>query len=74
MKEQFIRYSNRKTYSTLQKKYVNLDYLLQKVKDKEDFTVTEKDTGNDVTSKVVRQAVATSNLSIEQIRAALCAK
>jgi polyhydroxyalkanoate synthesis regulator protein len=74
MKEQFIRYSNRKTYSTLQKKYVNLDYLLQKVKDKEDFTVTEKDTGNDVTSKVVRQAVATSNLSIEQIRAALCAE
>ena len=74
MKEQFIRYSNRKTYSTLQKKYVNLDDLLQKVKDKEDFTVTEKDTGNDVTSKVVRQAVATSNLSIEQIRAALCAE
>jgi polyhydroxyalkanoate synthesis regulator protein len=74
MKEQFIRYSNHKTYSTLQKKYVNLDYLLQKVKDKEDFTVTEKDTGNDVTSKVVRQAVATSNLSIEQIRAALCAE
>ena len=74
MKEQFIRYSNRKTYSTLQKKYVNLDYLLQKVKDSEEFTVTEKDTGNDITSKVVRQAVATSSLSVEQIRAALCAK
>jgi polyhydroxyalkanoate synthesis regulator protein len=74
MKEQFIRYSNRKTYSTLQKKYVNLDYLLQKVKDSEEFTVTEKDTGNDITSKVVRQAVATSTLSVEQIRAALCAK
>jgi polyhydroxyalkanoate synthesis regulator protein len=74
MKEQFIRYSNRKTYSTLQKKYVNLDYLLQKVKDSEEFTVTEKDTGNDITSKVVRQAVATSTLSVEQIRAALCAE
>lgn len=74
MKEQFIRYSNRKTYSTLQKKYVNLDYLLEKVKNREDFTVTEKTTGNDVTSKVIRQAVATSDLSIEQIRTALLSK
>lgn len=71
MKEQFIRYANRKTYSTLQKKYVNISYLLEKVKNNEEFTVTEKETGSDITSKVVRQAVANSNLTIEQIRKAL---
>jgi polyhydroxyalkanoate synthesis regulator protein len=71
MKERIIRYANRKTYSTLQKKYVNLDYLLSKLKNSEDFCVTEKETGNDITAKVIRQAVATSDLSIEQIKKAL---
>jgi polyhydroxyalkanoate synthesis regulator protein len=74
MKEIFVRYANRKTYSTSQSKYVNLDYLLQKLKNSEDFTVTEKETGVDITAKVVRQAVATSNLSVEQIKVALCSK
>jgi polyhydroxyalkanoate synthesis regulator protein len=74
MKETFVRYANRKTYSTSQSKYVNLDYLLQKLKNSEDFTVTEKETGIDITAKVVRQAVATSDLSLAQIKAALCSK
>jgi len=74
MKETFVRYANRKTYSTSQSKYVNLDYLLQKLKNSEEFTVTEKETGADITTKVMRQAVATSNLTLEQIKAALCSK
>ncbi len=74
MKETFVRYANRKTYSTSQSKYVNLDYLLQKLKNSEEFTVTEKETGIDITAKVVRQAVATSDLSLAQIKAALCSK
>jgi polyhydroxyalkanoate synthesis regulator protein len=71
MKENLIRYTNRKTYSLTKKKYVNLQYLLQKVKDGEDFAVTEHKTGLDVTSKIVRQAVANSDLTIEQLKKAL---
>lgn len=71
MKETLIRYSNRKTYSTTQKKYVNLAYLMQKLKSDEDFVVTEHKSGTDVTSKVIRQAVASSDLTVEQIKKAL---
>jgi polyhydroxyalkanoate synthesis regulator protein len=71
MKETLIRYTNRKTYSTTQKKYVNLKYLMQKLQADEDFVVTEHKTGIDVTTKVMRQAVANSDLTIEQIKKAL---
>ncbi len=71
MKETLVRYSNRKTYSISQRKYVNLAYLLQKLASNEDFVVTEHKTGKDVTSKLIRQAVATSELTAEQIKKAL---
>lgn len=70
-KETLVRYSNRKTYSTTQSKYVNISYLLKKLASNEDFTVTDYETGNDITNQVVRQAVATSDLTVEQIKKAL---
>jgi polyhydroxyalkanoate synthesis regulator protein len=71
MKEQFIRYSNRKTYSLSQKKYVNLDVLLSKLANGEGVTVTQKGTGEDVTQKVVKQAIAVSKLDMAEIKKAL---
>jgi len=71
MKEQFIRYSNRKTYSLSQKKYVNLDVLLSKLANGEGVTVTQKGTGEDVTQKVVKQAIAVSKLDMADIKRAL---
>jgi polyhydroxyalkanoate synthesis regulator protein len=71
MKETLVRYSNRKTYSTTQKKYVNLKYLLQKLQADEEFVVTEHKTGADITAKTMRQAVASSDLTLEQIKKAL---
>jgi hypothetical protein len=55
----------------LQAKYVNLKYLLQKLQADEEFVVTEHKTGVDITAKTMRQAVATSDLTLEQIKKAL---
>jgi polyhydroxyalkanoate synthesis regulator protein len=71
MKEKLIRYSNRKTYSTTQKKYVKLTELLQKLKSNEEFEIVEHGTGVDITDKVMCQAMANSGLTIAQIKKAL---
>jgi polyhydroxyalkanoate synthesis regulator protein len=65
--EKIKKYKNRKLYSTTASKYVTLPYLINKLRNKEPFTVVDSNNA-DVTSKVLRQALATSGITDETVR------
>lgn len=66
--ETLVLYKNRKIYSKSDKKYLNYDDIVLKLKQGVDITVTKKDTGEDVTRKVLNRAIGeTESLSVETI-------
>lgn len=60
------KYANRKLYDTSDKKYVVMDTLAKLIKDGEEVTVIDKQTGDDITSAVVSQILARENKDHEQ--------
>lgn len=68
--ETIKKYKNRKLYSKTQSKYVTLPYLVAKLKNKESFTVVN-DKNEDITSKVLKQALVDATLTDEQVKSIL---
>lgn len=68
--ETIKKYNNRKLYSKTQSKYVTLPYLVAKLKNKESFTVVNAK-GEDITNKVLRQALVDATLTDEQVKSIL---
>lgn len=67
-----IKYENRKIYSKDVNRHVNLDEILEAVKDGEVLRIIEHRTDRDVTSEVLNQAIVRySPLSVHQIYAIL---
>lgn len=63
-----IKYANRKIYSKDANRHVNLDEILEAVRDGEVLRIIEHRTDRDVTHEVLNQAIATySPLSVHQI-------
>ncbi len=56
------KYSNRRLYDTVEKKYVNLSEVRQLVLDGVEFVITDVTTGNDITRQVLLQVIAEQEL------------
>lgn len=52
------KYSNRKLYDTLERRYITLDDIAKLVRDGDEVTVVNRDTGEDLTPVVLSQIVA----------------
>ena len=52
------RYANRKLYDTKSKKYVSLDIIANMLKDGEEISVLDNETGKDITAATVSQILA----------------
>lgn len=51
------KYGNRKLYDTSQSKYVSLKHVKEVIRDGENVTIIERDTGKDITSEVLTKAI-----------------
>lgn len=56
------KYSNRRLYDTVEKKYVNSSEVRQLVLDGVEFVVTDVTTGDDITRQVLLQVIAEQEL------------
>lgn len=66
--ETIKKFKNRKLYSKTTKSYVTLNYLVDKLKNKESFQVVEHGTNLDITSKTLKQALVTVDLNDDVIK------
>lgn len=66
--ETIKKFKNRKLYSTKLSKYVTLTDLVTRLRNKEEFTVLEHETNNDITNKTLKQALVNVNISEETLR------
>lgn len=56
------KYSNRRLYDTVEKKYVHLSEVRQLVLDGVEFVITDVTTGDDITRQVLLQVIAEQEL------------
>lgn len=61
--ETIKKFKNRKLYSKTKKSYVTLNYLVDKLRNKESFQVVEHGTNLDITNKTLKQALVTLDLT-----------
>lgn len=66
--ETIKKFKNRKLYSKTTKSYVTLNYLVDKLRNKESFQVVEHGTNLDITNKTLKQALVTVDLSDDVVR------
>jgi polyhydroxyalkanoate synthesis regulator protein len=66
--ETIKKFKNRKLYSKTMKSYVTLNYLVDKLRNKESFQVVEHGTNVDITSKTLKQALVTVEMTDDVIR------
>jgi polyhydroxyalkanoate synthesis regulator protein len=66
--ETIKKFKNRKLYSKTTKSYVTLNYLVDKLRNKESFQVVEHGTNLDITSKTLKQALVTVDLTDDVVR------
>ena len=66
--ETIKKFKNRKLYSKTTKGYVTLNYLVDKLRNKESFQVVEHGTNLDITSKTLKQALVTVDLTDDVVR------
>lgn len=52
------KYPNRRLYDTSQSKYVNLDYILELIREHKDFEVVDSKTGDDHTKNILLQIIS----------------
>ena len=58
------KYSNRRLYDSTASSYINIDELLQLVRDGEEIQVVEDSTGKDITNNILLQSVLEHNSSV----------
>jgi len=66
--ETIKKFKNRKLYSKTTKSYVTLNYLVDKLRNKESFQVVEHGTNVDITNKTLKQALVTVDLTDDVVR------
>jgi len=66
--ETIKKFKNRKLYSKTTKSYVTLNYLVDKLRNKELFHVVEHGTNLDITSKTLKQALITVDLTDDVVK------
>ena len=66
--ETIKKFKNRKLYSKTTKGYVTLNYLVDKLRNKESFQVVEHGTNLDITSKTLKQALVTVDLTDDVVK------
>jgi len=66
--ETIKKFKNRKLYSKTTKSYVTLNYLVDKLRNRESFQVVEHGTNLDITNKTLKQALVTVDLSDDVVR------
>jgi polyhydroxyalkanoate synthesis regulator protein len=66
--ETIKKFKNRKLYSKTTKSYVTLNYLVDKLRNKESFQVVEHGTNLDITSKTLKQALVTVDLTDDVVK------
>ena len=66
--ETIKKFKNRKLYSKTTKSYVTLNYLVDKLRNKESFQVVEHGTNVDITSKTLKQALVTVEMTDDVIK------
>ena len=66
--ETIKKFKNRKLYSKTTKGYVTLNYLVDKLRNKESFQVLEHGTNLDITNKTLKQALVTVELSDDIVK------
>jgi polyhydroxyalkanoate synthesis regulator protein len=66
--ETIKKFKNRKLYSKTTKSYVTLNYLVDKLRNKESFQVVEHGTNLDITSKTLKQALINVDLTDDVVR------
>jgi polyhydroxyalkanoate synthesis regulator protein len=66
--ETIKKFKNRKLYSKTTKSYVTLNYLVDKLRNKESFQVVEHGTNVDITSKTLKQALVTVDLTDDVVK------
>lgn len=66
--ETIKKFKNRKLYSKDKSQYVTLNYLVEKLRNKEDFKVVEHGTEIDITNKTLKQALVLVNLTDESVK------
>lgn len=66
--ETIKKFKNRKLYSKEKSQYVTLNYLVEKLRNKEDFRVVEHGTETDITNKTLKQALVLVNLTDESVK------
>ncbi|WP_137168335.1 polyhydroxyalkanoate synthesis repressor PhaR [Salinimonas lutimaris] len=57
------KYPNRRLYDTAQSQYVNLDYIKQLIEQREEFTVIDSKTKDDITKTILLQIISESETS-----------
>jgi polyhydroxyalkanoate synthesis regulator protein len=66
--ETIKKFKNRKLYSKTTKGYVTLNYLVDKLRNRESFQVLEHGTNIDITSKTLKQALTTVDLTDDVVK------
>ena len=66
--ETIKKFKNRKLYSKTTKSYVTLNYIVDKLRNNESFQVVEHGTNEDITSKTLRQALVTVELTDDVVK------
>lgn len=60
------KYPNRRLYDTSKSQYVNLDYIKTLIDEREDFTVIDSKTGEDITKSLLLQIISESETDENQ--------
>ena len=55
------KYANRKLYDTTDKRYLTMDRLAELIKSGEEVSITDNETGDDLTASIVSQLLAREN-------------
>lgn len=66
--ETIKKFKNRKLYSKTTRGYVTLNYLVEKLRNKETFQVIEHGTNVDITNKTLKQALVNVELNDELVK------
>lgn len=61
-------YRNRKLYDTIESRYTNLTEIVTMIKNNEDFYVVHKDTQQDVTARVLTEALQLVNVPVGTLK------
>lgn len=65
--ETIVKYKNRKMYSKKLSKYVNLDYIIDLVKNNNNLEILDYNTNKNITNLVLSEAIIKLNLNTSEL-------